>query len=498
MCIRDSRWHENLHGRRPGLKGSFLSSPTPFDYGETYTLQLVPGVQHFEQVQSELPWIATGLGCQIEDLVLEKYPDVRDSAVLRLRVVTNSPIRETVWFQEPVYKDGRIILGPYGDGCGDASFRLYTDNRMYGGFVLGSTGSGKTRLIELIALTALSLGNTNIIYVDGQNGASSPLLYKHAMWAGGVDEALDRLAALERGMQQRQLYNRVYELSGFDPLPTYPGILVIVDECHRIYTDKTGERWGNVAREGGKLGMAMLAASQYSKLETTFGNSGALLSSLLAGNGYAMRTVSRVGKQMLPGLELDPARLPEMPGYGYVVAASGDSHARSVSFRGQYAPDERDRAKSQGGDVPTISDWFERAREERWAPEVDQMTANAFGPDFVNRHEIAERRRADLIASFENSAASGAVPPPLHHTPAPVESPQRCADAILALPWDAYGGVMKRVQMLHELPAEYRTPSTVASALKPLLTSGQVTQVDKGIYQLETCLTNVRTEKEHS
>jgi hypothetical protein len=189
---------------------------------------------------------------------------------------------------------------------------------------------------------------------------------------------------------------------------------------------------------------------------------------------------------MLPGLELDPAELPELPGYGYVVAASGDKHARSVSFRGQYAPDERDRTKSQGGSVPTISDWFERAREERWAPEVDQMTANAFGPDFVNRHEIAERRRADLIASFENSAASGEVPPPLHHTPAPVESPQRCADAILALPWDAYGGVMKRVQMLHELPAEYRTPSTVASALKPLLTSGQVTQVDKGVYRLET------------
>jgi hypothetical protein len=43
---------------------------------------------------------------------------------------------------------------------------------------------------------------------------------------------------------------------------------------------------------------------------------------------------------------------------------------------------------------------------------------------------------------------------------------------------------MKRVQMLHELPAEYRTPSTVASALKPLLASGQVTQVDKGVYLL--------------
>jgi hypothetical protein len=175
-----------------------------------------------------------------------------------------------------------------------------------------------------------------------------------------------------------------------------------------------------------------------------------------------------------------------MPGYGYVVAASGDSHARSVSFRGQYAPDERDRAKSQGGDVPTISDWFERAREERWAPEVDQMTANAFGPDFVNRHEIAERRRADLIASFENSAASGAVPLPLHHTPAPVESPQRCADAILALPWGAYGGVMKRVQMLNELPDDFRTPSTVASALNTLIASGALSLVSKGTYRRDT------------
>ncbi len=39
--------------------------------------------------------------------------------------------------------------------------------------------------------------------------------------------------------------------------------------------------------------------------------------------------------------------------------------------------------------------------------------------------------------------------------------------------------------MSNELFVKFRILSTVASALKSLLVSGQVTQVDTGIYQLE-------------
>lgn len=488
------RWNTRLRDKRSLLRDVEISVPTPFAYGDSYVLQLPPGERHLGEVLSELPYIESGLEHPIENLLIEKHPDFNNPTVLRLQYIKQSPIKETVYFKEPTVIGGRIRLGPYGDGVGHASYRLYTENRIHGGFLLGSTNSGKSRTMELIALAALWTGNTIVIYIDGQNGASSPLLYREATWAGGPAEAPAMLEAIERGMARRQQYNRVYELGGFDPSREYPGILIIIDECHRIFNDKNGERYGNVSREGGKLGMGELAASQYSGLKGTFGDSDALRSSLLAGNGLALRTSSKVSAQMIPGLDFNPAKLPAIPGYGWVVAPPEDEHARSAPYRAEYIPDERDRTKKPDLAVPVIGEWFEQARSERWEPELDQMTAHAFGPEFVNRHEIAAQRRAALVASFESGAPMEAPPllraldggalPSAAPTSAP-EAPRRCADAILALPWESYDCVMRRREIIAELPDEFRTPSTVASALNTLVASGALSLESKGTYRRE-------------
>jgi hypothetical protein len=49
---------------------------------------------------------------------------------------------------------GLINLGPFSDGEGFATWKLFTKDSMWGGFICGSTGSGKSRTIESICMAA--------------------------------------------------------------------------------------------------------------------------------------------------------------------------------------------------------------------------------------------------------------------------------------------------------------------------------------------------------
>ncbi len=494
-----SAWNTNLRDRHRQLAGIEMLNPAPFEHGVSYTLALQQGMHTFEMIQSLLPVIGSGLSRKLDRLVLEEHPGYPDDPnKLRLQVITKSPVRQTVWFDRPSIVDGRIRLGLYADGVGEASYRLYTENSMWGGYALGGTGSGKTRFMEEIALTARWRGDTAIIYLDGQDGASSPTLFKHAMWSGGPDQVEAVLSAVERGMSMRQKFNRAHELAGFTPSPDYPGVFILVDECQRVFNNQNAKRWAGVAREGRKLGVAVFAASQVAHLSDAFGGDEALRSSLLAGNGFALRTSSRISANMIPGLDLDPSKLPSLPGFGYVVAAADDTEARTAPFRARYMPDEKDRTKNPDIPVPTVEQWFGRADVEGWEPELDAMTARAFGQEFTDRHELAERRRKVLLAEIHGSGQAddvvdggviesrSALSPVSEASqpskPSPGPDP-RCAEAIMELPWARYGGEMKRAQMLDELPEHFRNSSTVAKALRTLCDNDELVLVGRGVYR---------------
>jgi hypothetical protein len=390
------------------LKGARLLDRGVTEHGERYTVQLVPGRQTLGKSLGVLPEISSGLRRPLDELVLEAHP-CADPSRLQLQVITRSPIKDTVFFDAPCWVDGCIHLGPYADGQGSAELRVYTSNSMWGGFVLGGTGSGKSRLLESVVVTCRSAGNTAVFYLDGQDGASSPMLARHANWFGGTEDATKMLHAIERIMKMRSKYNNVHELSGFTPSAELPGILVIVDECHEIFSPNNAERWANVARAGRKVGVAVLAASQYSGLPT-FGGDEALRSSLISGNAIALRTASRTAGQLIPGLTLDPAELPELPGFGYTVAAKG-SNGRTAPFRNRYMPDAKDREEDPTIPVPTVQEWMEHLD----TIDLDSMSTRAAGRDFLERHEIAaQRRQADLaeiggISSTEETVASQSV-----------------------------------------------------------------------------------------
>ncbi|MFC5992916.1 hypothetical protein ACFQE5_01675 [Pseudonocardia hispaniensis] len=456
-------WEQHVADQGGPVAGAQLYEPGVTEHGRSWSVQLVPGRQPLARVLARLPEISQGLRQPIDRIVLEQHPDTNDPSIARLQIIDRSPIQDTVWFDRPRCEDGRLLLGPHADGIGEATWRLYTTNSIWGGFVLGGSGSGKSRLLEAMAVAARAMGHTLIIYLDGQDGASSPILAKHATWAGGPAEAQMILGALERGMAIRQKHNRVHELAGFTPGPELPGVLCIVDECHRIFDSRTAVRWAAVAREGRKIGVAVLAASQHSGLET-FGHSEPLRSSLLAGNGVALRTVSKMAGHLIPGLELDPYELPVLPGFGYLVAAPG-SGARTAPFRARYLPDAKDAAERELP-VPTVEDWFTTTAD---AP-LDEMTARAFGPDFTARHERAAALRAADLAEI-----SGAQ---LVRAPAVVEA-ATTRDQVVTL---LANGPMKRQDLIDQTG---RSASAVKLALRELLEGRRVRRTDThGVYEL--------------
>lgn len=412
------RWAANVAAPGRALPGAVLHSPTLTEHGQAFTVQAVPGApgQQIDQIHGKLPAIAQGLRSSLVRIVLDQDPNVEDTSVFRLQVIDRSPIQRPVYFDEPRWENGKILLGPYADGIGDAVWRLYTQNSMWGGFVLGGTGGGKTALMNLLALTVRAMAATmptTILYLDGQDGASSSTLWRHATWRGGPAEANDILCGLERALAIRQKWNRLHGLSGFTPgaspdgvEPGIPGVLTIIDEQHRIFNPNNGLRWANIAREGRKVGVQIISADQYSDLEA-FGNKDVLRSSLLTGNGLALRTASRMASNLIPGLALDPCVFPDLPGYGYKIAATG-SGERTAPFRARFLPDAKDAERIPDLPVPTVEEWFAKTAD---AP-LDEMTARAFGPVFLDRHALAEQatqRARDEIAGRAPVEAAAAL-----------------------------------------------------------------------------------------
>ena len=402
------RWNDNVACTGGPLPAATIGDPAPFDNGEAYPVQLVPGKQTLASAQANLGKIAGGLRTSERKILLEAK-DSEDPTQLELRVVRRSPITTAVYFDRPVYRDGFVELGPYADGqAPGASYALYGPNSMYGGYVLGGTGSGKSRLTEEVAVTALSpeAPPTVVVYLDGQSGDSSSTLWQHALWRGGPDMAASIGKALLRYMRYRGAYlqwrRRKHGGGGFAPTADMPGVLVIVDECHSIF-DQAGQLFTQLARQGRKNGFGILAASQVVTLDA-FGTGGdALRSSLVAGNGIALKTDSSVQKTIFPGLNADLTSLPPH-GYGYTTPGKEVAH-RTAQFRTRFLPDRGDAARlaEAGSPLPEhiypVEDWFAAVAGNQ---HLGDDAAQVLGQSFVNRNALAQAEEDELDRLIES------------------------------------------------------------------------------------------------
>lgn len=387
-------WADYVAGQGCALPGSALTLPMPTDHGYAFTLQLARGKQTLESVVAALPKIATGLEEPIENLIAESAPPdpvtgKEYPSRCRFQVVTRSPVSGNVDFTGPRRDGGLIGLGPWADGSGEAQTRLYTNGSMWSTVIIGDTGSGKSRVAENKVISALSGGDTVFWYLDPQGGSSSPALAEHADWFGTMLNAEDMLHAAVEILKARGEENSYEGWTGFTPSPQRPGLLFVVEECHNPFKEWT-PLWAKIAREGRKVGISFLCLSQYPGLET-FGNSEALRMNIMAGNAIALHVSSKTAGNLMPGLDVDPRNLPDVPGYGY-VQGSPQTGTRTAPFR--------NRNTTPGEDSNVARRWL--AAQPRVALDTLAATATlAAGPAYQDRHKKSSEGRTASAARIE-------------------------------------------------------------------------------------------------
>jgi hypothetical protein len=483
------RWANYVANQKGALPDSYLTDKDTSQKNRTvFTGQLVPGQQTLGMAISGMERIASGLDTPFTRLIIEPHPDLSPRRI-RVTIVEHSPIEKTVQYQGPRVHDGIIDLGPYADGGGFGPWRLWTPGEVpnggswWGGGIFAGMGIGKSRLIELISIGALSTGYAAVWFIDPQGGASSPALKDHADWYADADGAPAILGALERITAWRGKQMAKEGWIGFDPRPERPGILVIIDEAHEVLARNTN-RWKTLTRKARKVGIGIVAVSQYPGLDT-FGGQEPLRAAILAGNVVAMRAESNQNGQLIPGLEVDPKTLPELPGFGYTVRRAG-AFGRTAPYRAEYVADP--------------GHWLKRYPP----PPLDALSANAAGDEYLSRQGAMEAARLEAAADVEameagrpatwepstskpessNDAMEASEPPafpapPTLHVVPPAPEPQgNGRGRILAALADGPASP----KMLRDNCGLGET--RVATLLKELIADGIVEQQGRGLYRL--------------
>lgn len=477
-------WSVNIAGKGGALADSYLTDAQISERKERYTVQLKAGKQSIATALAALTLIASGLHVAPEDLVVERH-ESGDASRVALTVVRQSPIKVSQpytapqWHYDRSSRIGWVGLGPYADGDGLAPWKVFSKNSIWGGVIIGGTGSGKSRLLEGLVASMRASGVINCFYADPQGGTSSDALAGTADWsARGVDQIMAWLRALDRLIYWRGIENSAKGRSGFTPSTARPGIVAILDECQMVLGDAVygGEATAiceRIARVGRKLGIALILASQEGDLPT-FGGNAALRSNVREGNTVVLRTSNRMTATVL-SLDFDPLLLPKLGGYGYTVAAPG-SKDRTAPFRGFYLDelDDDELDAVHAGAAPregTSHWWLDRIRD---APlDGDLVALRALGQPYVERHATVEAARAAQTELLEQLIAGHIDPADALRRDAAAAEKAKAAAASTAAEAAGYGQVVTFPGALNlDVPAP-AAPQAATGAGLPGMTAGQ-------------------------
>lgn len=397
-------WEADVQASGKALPGAALSE---IDAGRPHItrgrVDLVRGKQTIATANMQIPLIATGLRTRAHKIIVEDHPDYDDDAIARITIVTGNPLGKVVDYTGSTYNPatGTIGLGPFIDGDGWALWQMYAPNSMLSGFISAMSRMGKSRLIDLIAHSAMASGHTVVWYADPQGGASSPDLAEAADWTCRSIEAIRiMLRSVLNIIRYREAYNVVNKLEGFNPTPEMPGLLVIIDEAHMALADAEIQAMiAEICSICRKLGIALLLASQQADL-SVFGGAGTAGAERIRGNVSMnlifLHTQTKNAGNLIGGVTVDPNSLPKIPGYAYQALAvdvtDPDAVGRNAAFRAAYLKD--------------AGHWFREAEPHKAT--LDEGSITYAGDAYRDRHateEIDMERMRAIVAA----AATGKV-----------------------------------------------------------------------------------------
>lgn len=463
------RWRQNLGRQGRKLAGSKLTEMQMIRSGYRFTLELVPGEHTVSQVQGLIAALRSGLRLMPgQDLIVERHPEQPEPAAL-LTIVTKSTVAtDQLWPGPDLAFDGSrgsVVMGPFTDGEGHALWSTYRKDGMFGGFIQGGIGSGKSRLIETIALALASSTThpTTVWFACGQGGASSPLLMKRATaTAATAGQFLEMMKAAVAVMDINGIENQEQEANGFHPTTARPGLLVIADEFHNFLDER---QHGDIAleiqdlmvtiiREGRKAGVALLLATQ-EPLLPAFGHPSKaelMRSNLLVGNGVMMRSETNNAKQVFK-VEVNARDFPDLPGYAYLARPfPGD---RQAPFRAFFVNDQ------------AIVCWATSFTWRVLSKLQESAVAEEAGRWYADRHKLAQARSAGNAARLARLRAGAAM---LREDVERRQEQERTG--VVVTPGRAFGENMPGVDEVTKFWESTSAPAHEASAAERALSDG--------------------------
>jgi hypothetical protein len=291
---------------------------------------------------------------------------------------------------------GTAIVGRFADGSA-AHFKFFTPR--FGtrhALISGTTGSGKSEVLNLLLFIAIECGYIVPVVLDPQEGQSLPYWRDRCLYAAGKPECLNMLRGLHAGMLDRSRYLSSLKwdddgvpmrgMGMFDHVLTgLPIVLVIFDEAHMLLAgDSKDDRKAvqltlDIGRLGRKTGEAMWLATHLPGL-SELGGEQALRDMLRGGNAWSGRTANRVAGGML-GLEKDPSLIPqyfadgkETAGLGYIV---GPDNRPDAPMRTDLVPKAMKRCNPV---VPALDDRFREAMDRAMAQGGVQLAIPSAAP----------------------------------------------------------------------------------------------------------------------
>ncbi|WP_239311276.1 ATP-binding protein [Frankia sp. Cj3] len=424
-------WAETLAAKDRVLAGSRLAERGAAPTGVTWTIRLTPGRHTTATAVAAGPLIASGLGMPLDRVTVDRHHsgDGDKAHLLVVHEGTANPLRRTHPYpgvdEAFDVESGMARLGVHAD-LEHALWRVYDlAIGARGGVVVGASGSGKSRLLELLGISCMYSRRVLVWIADPQEGASLPALTPHVDWAAcDRDEIGLMFATAQKLISFRSKINKLLRREPHPISPTAPMVLIILDECHQVLTPSSPltKAADEIARMGRKAGVGLICATQYPEA-SSYGDKISLRDSLAAANTAVLRTANKTTGGMLPGLELlDPNGLPDVAGLGYLAGKD----RRTAPFRTHY--EDQDVVGALGAAAPELSlepaalaylgETYRDRHTRRLAADADLVVElAAFDPALVAAAAAADPALAAAIDQARTRPKTPTVPAPRTPTP---------------------------------------------------------------------------------
>ena len=178
--------------------------------GRRYPLQLDGVKTTIGPVLSAAENVAGAWHKPMTEAYVERDPRGVTSRGYLTIIGSESLMKGREWNGQGMNEIGQAMIGRYADGS-STHIKLYTPK--YGtrhGLLSGTTGSGKSEMLNLLIFIAIMSGCFVLVVLDPQEGQSLPFWRDRCLYAAGVDECHRMLRGLHAGMLDRSRY-----LSGF-------------------------------------------------------------------------------------------------------------------------------------------------------------------------------------------------------------------------------------------------------------------------------------------